>query len=454
MPYGVGVARFLPRTLFLALCYSLAALLLSGAITFLLLLAARRIERREVIGVTLRTCSAGMWFAPAAILLGSSSPLAILASLALVVSVTRVLYSQWRSIPNREPLAAPLAPQEAALFGSVGLPTGFLPRDFWPAMAVALSVQIGWAASSIGRSSTAAPFYTFAAAVLTAYGISAGVWDRQRPPVLPRAILAVAATLLLTVLITVIGTTMLMMSGGGGSGGDASAGAASHPPPPPPPPLPAPGRKYEPPPIDPSRLGPPMSVPGGFPGVILWPETAPVPMLVEPLPKGDGLSRRPSSEPFVIPFAGAYWLFRWPFTRPPANSFVRRGTPSDSFFSTVDGWPLTMEAHQKLDREIDLNCCSKVLVAIRNADRYPGTVAIELGLIHNAGRPFTLGSAPVNSMPDLARDPVAPVSETLEFPVPNKALVFDEFDVVYRRLKFREDKSARIAIKKFVLVPR
>ncbi len=197
-----------------------------------------------------------------------------------------------------------------------------------------------------------------------------------------------------------------------------------------------------------------MNVPGGFPGVILWPETQPVPMLVEPLPKGDGLSRRPSSQPFTIPFAGAYWMFRWPFTRPPANSFVRRGTPSEMSFSTVDRWPLSMEAHQKLDREIDLKCCAKVLVSILNADRYPTTVTIELGLIDRGGAPFRLGTARVNSMPDLTRDPIVPVAETLEFAVPPTVPRFDEFDVIFRRLQIREDKSARIAIEKFVLVPR
>src|SRR5580700_8694163 len=58
VPIGVGFTGFLPQTIFLALWYSLAALLLSGAITFLLLLAVRRIERTETIRVTLRACGA------------------------------------------------------------------------------------------------------------------------------------------------------------------------------------------------------------------------------------------------------------------------------------------------------------------------------------------------------------------------------------------------------------
>jgi len=156
----------------------------------------------------------------------------------------------------------------------------------------------------------------------------------------------------------------------------------------------------------------------------------------------------------VIPFDGAYWMFRWPFTRPPANSFVRRGTPSEMSFSTVDGWPLTMEAHQRLDREIDLSWCGKVQLAIWNADRYPGTVTIELGLMDRGSLRFRLGPERVNSLPDLNRDPVMPVSETLEFTVPPNVPRCDEFDIIYHRFKLVEHKSARIAIDKFVLVPR
>jgi hypothetical protein len=451
IPSGVGMKRWLPQTISLAVGYSVAALLLSAAITFLLLLAVRRMERAGTIAVTLRTCATGVWFAPAAILLGSRSPLATAAALVLVVSVTRVLYSQWRMIPRPES-ARPPALSEGMLFGAGELRTGFLPRDFWPAMAVAVALQLGWTSSSFDRKDAAAAFYALAAALFTAYGISAGFWERSRQPVLPRAILGVAVTLLLTVLISVVG--MIMLMGGGGSEGTPGEVAAANPPPPLPPPLPPAGRKYEPPPIDPKRLGPALNVPGGFPGVILWPETAPVPMLVEPLPKGDGLSRRPASQPFVIPFAGAYWIFRWPFTRPPANSLVRRGTPSETSFHTVDSWPLTMEAHQNLEREIDLKCCSKVQIVILNADRYFDTVTVELGLMNHGGAPFRLGPERVNSTPDLSRDPVVPVPETLEFTVPSNVPRCDEFDVIYHRAKVREDKSVKIAIQKFVLIPR
>jgi hypothetical protein len=67
---------------------------------------------------------------------------------------------------------------------------------------------------------------------------------------------------------------------------------------------------------------------------------------------------------------------------------------------------------------------------------------------------FRLGPERVNSLPDLNRDPVMPVSETLEFTVPPNVPRCDEFDIIYHRFKLVEHKSARIAIDKFVLVPR
>jgi hypothetical protein len=452
--FPFGAQNFLPEGVAVALWYSICALALSGVITFLLLLTVRRIAREEALHVTLRTCAAGMWFAPAVILLSASSPLAVTAALALVVSVTRVLYSQWRLAPARavEPVEAGVA--DALLTGE--LPHGFLPRDFWPAFVSAAALQAGFVFSHLAQRSLSGASYALGAAVLTAYSIAAGVWTRDREPTLPRSILAIAVTLMLTALITIVG---MQMYGGGSGGGDQTAlnGTSSRRPlrqPPPPKEPTARPAAYEPPPIDPARMGPSVSVPGGVPGVILWPETRPVPLLIEPMPKG-GLSKREASRPFVILFAGSYWMFRTGFTRPPANSIVQRGTPTATSFKTVDMWPLEMEAHQRLDQEIDLSCCAKIRVEVLNADKHPGTVTVELGLMYHARPPLRLGPEAIRSKPDLFVDPVRPVPETLEFDVPSYGhLQFDEFDVIFHRSRERIDRSARIAIERFVLVPR
>jgi hypothetical protein len=454
--FPFGAQNFLPAAVAIALWYSLCALTLSAVITFLVLLTAQRIARAEALDVTLRTCAAGMWFAPAVILLSASSPLAITAALALVVSVTRVLYSQWRLGPTRVPEPAEDAEPRPASLLTGELPHGFLPRDFWPAFLSAAALQAGFVFSRLAHRSLSGACYALGAGILTAYSIAAGVWTRDREPALPRSILAIAVTLMLTVLITIIG--MQMYGNGSGYGDETGYNGTSNrrarrEPPPPPKQQAARPASYEPPPIDPSRMGPSVSVPGGVPGVILWPETRPVPLLVEPLPKG-GLANREASRPFVIPFAGSYWMFRSGFTRPPANSLVQRGTPTANSFKTVDMWPLEMEAHQLLDREIDISCCSKIRVEVLNADKHPGTVTVELGLIYHGRPPMRLGVAPILSRPDLFVDPVKPVPETLQFDAPSGHQLFDEFDVIFHRSHERVDRSARIAIERFVLEPR
>src|SRR6185312_4157812 len=181
--------------------------------------------------------------------------------------------------------------------------------------------------------------------------------------------------------------------------------------------------------------------------------------LIAPMPqRADGLAtaeRRPMS----IPFSGEYWMYGWPYARPPHNSFVERGSPDAPSFRSTDRRPIEMEARHKLDQPIALNCCSRIDLAIRNADRFPHTISLELVLIDNEqpGEPFvSLGNRMVVSQPDLNRAPVAPAAETLEFNVPDTSPIeaFNEFKIVFYRDGRRADQSAKVAIDRFILIPR
>ena len=58
-------------------------------------------------------------------------------------------------------------------------------------------------------------------------------------------------------------------------------------------------------------------------------------------------------------------------------------------------------------------------------------------------------------MPDLKKDPPVAVPETLRFNLSEAPSEFcSEFKVVVRRERVRADKSARVAIERFVLVPK
>ena len=105
-----------------------------------------------------------------------------------------------------------------------------------------------------------------------------------------------------------------------------------------------------------------------------------------------------------------------------------------------------------LDREIDLSCCGSIEIEILNADIHPNTVQMELLLADRGGRPVSLGSKPVQSNPNGSRKPVDPVSETLEYPAP--AMYADEIEVSFHPVRSRAGRSARIAISRFLLLPR
>jgi hypothetical protein len=198
---------------------------------------------------------------------------------------------------------------------------------------------------------------------------------------------------------------------------------------------------------------------GGFPGVILWPEVKPITTLIAPMPAlGSNPFQGRHPQPLGIPFGGEYWMYRWPFARPPSSSILQRGTPSKLGFSTTDHTPLEMEAHQKLETPIDVRCCSGIQLEVLNADRYPGTLTIELILVNSEPVRLSqsLGNAAVNSRPDLSQDPVLPVREMLDFAVPGEPAIdqFNEFKIVFHRTVRRADRSAKLSIERFVLLPR
>jgi hypothetical protein len=456
-----GTAFLAPASaIWAAVEFTLLAWLWSAAVALALQFAIRRVERVDLAGATLRTSLVAVWFAPATLLLYRFSAATLAAALVLVVNATRLLYSQWRVV---QPVAEPDEPPSGTdvLRGDGALPPPFLSRHIGPALAVAAGLQFGVAAALFRHHFLAGGMLTLAVAMLTVFAISSGAWEPLRPPTLPRSIFGALMTVALAVGMTILATggggTGWGLFGSGGEGDKASSRplgdllAGSRPPRPESPPGgagQAPGRDVTVPGA--------ADVAGSFPGVILWPEIQPLTRLIVPLPVNPA-ALAASRNPYGIPFGGEYWFFRVPFRKPPPRSVLERGTPWKLSFSTTDRWPLNMEAHQKLDRPMDVSCCSRIQVALANADRYPHSVSLELILRDLPdGGSQSLGTEHVMSVPDLKADPVSPVTETLEFAVPPepRVHVFNEMTVVYHRDYWRVDKSARVAIERFVLIPR
>jgi len=404
----------------------------------------------------LRTSTAAVWFVPTAILLAEYSPAAIVAGLILVVNTTRVLYSELR-LAHQGPEQTLSAPCPDHLFEEYANRAPALLRRLAPKWTLAFFAQAGVVAMMMRNPLLAAGCFAMSAALLTAVGMAAGIFPQSRPWGLPASAMASLLTLLLAVSLTVVSLTReparrthqlqdLSFQPGRGlvsnddrhprtppKGTEHRLAEAAVP-------------RYDPA-GDTGKVGD-----NEFPGVILWPEVKPVTTLVAFIPSGFSLSSR-ATRPLGIPFSGEYWMFRAPSTRPPYGSFFERGNPASLSFSTTDHAPLEMEAHDRLEQSIDLHCCRTIQVAIWNGDHYPGTVALELILIDRGqqGRPsLSLGTNPVRSSPGSE-----PVRETLDFSVPTapKFRRFDEIEIVFHRDRNRIDKSARIEIERFVLVP-
>jgi hypothetical protein len=432
----------------------------SGAvITLILYLAMARSIRHDTVLLALRTSATAVWFAPAAILLTALSPAAIGAALVLVISATRLLYSQWRQFHPSDTTQFVTVP--SCLFGSPLQPLRLI--DLIPALLAALALETAFIIFPLGYSLLAAGLFCLGIAMLTLLLHISGSVDSSRTENLPRAILGVILTVILAAGLTV---------GGLARRTGPSFDRDEH------------GLKQRPGPVQTvralmrklaqrqegilplekvTRLYTPPSESAtmtdkSFPGVVLFPETEPPKAIAAPQPHSL-FSQRPADfqKPSTIPFTGEYWMFKPPSVRPPQTSYLRKGTPLVFSFVTTDHRPLDMEAHQKLDHAIDLRCCRGIQIAISNVDRYPGTVTLEVILINGTSQQ-SLGTAEVTSRPAGPRWNLSglPVPETLEFAVPRSTPLreFNEIKVVFHRTPLRVDRSARISIERFLLMPR
>jgi hypothetical protein len=195
-----------------------------------------------------------------------------------------------------------------------------------------------------------------------------------------------------------------------------------------------------------------------FAGVELYPEAEPHTRLVAPPSPGTRGFGAARTDPLSIPFDGVYWFWRGPSDRPPSNSVVMHGSPSARFFRSTDGDGMSMEARQNLGFAVDPKRYDAIEIFIENADPFPNTVSILLKIRNMTvpGKPtLSLGmedvSAPAASIGSGATTP-----QMLRFRIPNAIPIgsFDELTVSYYLKGPRSDRSARIAIERFRLVPR
>jgi len=196
-----------------------------------------------------------------------------------------------------------------------------------------------------------------------------------------------------------------------------------------------------------------------YSGVILLLPPKPRHEIVPPPPATSTHFSNLRSKPVIIPFDGAYWYFRQPDQRPKADAPVVHGDPTKKNIRSTDARPLSMEAHQRLDTPIKMNCCRTIHLAIQNADNRPGAIFVEILLKDRSSKETgtqSLGDLVIPSSEDrhisLTRPPIDEIL-SFSFPPHTRGRQFDEITVAIKPAKERVRAGAHIAVQYFELVP-
>jgi hypothetical protein len=380
--------------------------------------------------VVLAACIGGLWVPAWVLCLREPSILTVLAGCFCVVSVGRSLKRY-----DRETAVMPLKTLEVAPFYIDD--TKALIRVILPSLVVAVIAEAATVAALLKRYQLASVLAGSCAAVLVwRLGSKASPRGGEQDRVLSSR-LSVVMAFVFTVVVLMPYLRSFKLAGIG----DSIFGRVT-----------TMGRLAE------RSLEQPTTSNDGYSGIILLPLTDPHKKVIAPRTKdasNAGFRRR---ESMVIPFDGAYWYFKAPDKRPRATARIVRGSSTKATIRSSDRYPLLMEAHQKLGTRVDLNCCSSVEIALQNADRHPGAIALELWLVDSAlprvmGR--YVGTVTIPSSEGGVISSERPVEEKLEFPIAagGKGGEFDEITVVVRLAAARARAGAQIAIRQFVLQP-
>lgn len=424
-----------------SLVRALIVFLFCATSTYLVGTTIAGLDRRREAHLALKTSINGLWLLPLAIFLRMHSPWGMLGAAIFVAGVVRLL-SSTADFPS------PASDTPAAgLFR-------LLPSSGWSwqrasAIFAAFCAQTG-ALVGLGGYTLSSTLLASAGAAIWAISYPISPAQESQPlPTRPASRIAAITVLCTALALLPFLRISLRIPGYGTSPGKHALHGFSKV-------MPRPGADA--PPSGDATTG----SSGEHTGILLWAPEEKRTKLVAPPPvaTANPLSHGRGIEPLIIPFDGVYWFFKTPDTSPPPSSRQAHGTPEQYEITSADWRPLSMEAHESLGTLIDLDCCSRIRIDIRNRDRFPDTVSLELVLIDTSlpGKPSqSLGSAIVKSTRAWHEDEKpSPINENLDFVIPANHTLhrFDQMMVRFRLDITRSDTGARMAIERFVLIPR
>ena len=195
----------------------------------------------------------------------------------------------------------------------------------------------------------------------------------------------------------------------------------------------------------------------GYRTIVLWPIPKKEKILIAPSTAPDAASGHKAT-PWVIPFDGPYWYFKFPGESPGPLARNAHGDPLKVNVRSTDRSPLLMEAHQYLPTPVDLSCCRELQVVFRNdASLGVSQVGILLTNSHAKSKSSqSLGIRPITSVnPGQLPQSPSPIEETVTFPIPRPATIkqFDQITVALLPRSPYATAGRKVAIEKFIMVP-
>lgn len=156
----------------------------------------------------------------------------------------------------------------------------------------------------------------------------------------------------------------------------------------------------------------------------------------------------------VIKFDGQYWYFQDPDSEPGVDAHVAKDDPTKVEIKSTNNLAVMMEAHQRLPREMEADCCRELQLNVVNADAVPGTISVEVLLRDSSRKPAKSVSLGSKVLPSSTVSPMllkrAPVHETLTFEIPRRERqAFDEITVKVKPEFARALETPRVAVESF-----
>ncbi|MEO6815365.1 MAG: hypothetical protein ABI177_01585 [Edaphobacter sp.] len=195
----------------------------------------------------------------------------------------------------------------------------------------------------------------------------------------------------------------------------------------------------------------------GYSTIVLWPLPKKKTIIAPPRTQSEAASGH-KTKPWVIPFDGPYWYFKFPGESPGPLARNAHGDPLKVNVRSTDSSPLLMEAHQYLPAPVDLSCCRELQIVFRNdASLGASEVGIQLTDSHAKSKSTqSLGIKPIAS--DSSSQPpqnASPIEETVTFPIPKSATIkqFDQITVaLLPRYPYRT-AGRKVEIERFIMIP-